>query len=264
MTATPLRPAREAADVLAAEWIKLRTVRSTYWTMLAAAAITIAVAVMVANNIVTGWPRWEQSLRDTFDPLAASLNGMYVTQLVFGALGVLAIGSEYASGQIRTTFTAVPQRLRILGAKAAAVGATAFAVGGLIAAAAFAVAQRILAERNIDAAFTDPGVLRGLLGAGLFLCVIALIGLGLGAIIRYSAGAVAVLFSLVFILPLVAGALPAPWDTRIEPYLLPELGEQMSALRTVDLTPGTAAAVAVGYVVVTLAVAGVLVVRRDA
>jgi hypothetical protein len=263
MTWTTMRPARDAADVLAAEWIKLRTVRSTYWTMLAAVALTIAVAAMVANNFTTSWTRVDPATRAAFDPLSLSLTGMYVTQLVFGMLGVLAIGSEYASGQIRTTFTAVPHRLRVLGAKAAAVGATAFAVGGLTAAAAFAVAQRILAERNLDAAFTDPGVPRGLLGAGLFMCVIALIGLGLGAIIRHSAGAVAGLFSLVFIAPLAASALPAPWDTRIEPYLISELGQQMSALRPADLTPGTASVAAVGYAVVTLAVAGLLIARRD-
>jgi ABC-2 type transport system permease protein len=253
-----------ATDVLAAEWIKLRTVRSTFWIMLVATGLTIAAGILTARNVVTHWSGLTPADRAEFDPLAAVLSGLFVTQVGFGLLGVLAMGSEYATGQIRTTFTAVPRRLRVLAAKAATTGLVAFAVGEAAAVGAFAGAQPILAGRRLDAAIVDPGVPRALLGAGVFLGLVALIGLGLAAIIRHSAGAIAVLFGLVFVVPLVLPALPAPWDTRIEPYLLPNLGQQMYALAPGALSPGVAAGWCAGYAAVALGLAAVLIARRDA
>jgi ABC-2 type transport system permease protein len=152
----------------------------------------------------------------------------------------------------------------VLAAKAGAVGAVAFATGLPTAAGAFAATQRILSARHIDVAASAPGVPRGLLAAGLFLCLMALVGLGVGGMVRNSAGTVAVLFGLVFVVPLVARALPSPWDTRIEPYLISELGQQMSALRPGSLSPGVAALVCLAYAATALGLAGVLIVRRDA
>jgi ABC-2 type transport system permease protein len=253
-----------ATDVLAAEWIKLRSVRSTFWTVLVTTGLTIAAGILTAKNVVTHWSDLTPADREEFDSLAAVLSGLFVTQVGFGLLGVLAIGSEYATGQIRTTFTAVPRRLRVLAAKAVAAGVVAFAVGEAAALGAFAGAQPILADRHLDVAIFDPGVPRALLGAGAFLGLMALVGLGLTAIIRHSAGAIAVLFGLVFVAPLVLPALPAPWDTRIEPYLLPNLGQQMYALEPGTLSAGVAAGWCAVYAAVALGLAAVLVARRDA
>ena len=267
MTTNTLRSSRDrTADVVAAEWIKLRSVRSTYWAVLVGAVLTIAVGILTARNVVHVWPRLSPADRRDLDPLSISLAGLLVTQLGFGMLGVLAIGTEYGSGQIRTTFTVVPRRQRVLVAKAAAVGAVSFVVGALTAVVAFAGAQRILSARHVDVAISAPGVPRCLLAAALFLCLVALVGLGVGAVVRHSAGAVAILFSLVFVAPLVVQALPSPWDTRIEPYLISELGQQMSALRPAagTLSPGVASAVCVAYAAVALGLAGLLVARRDA
>jgi ABC-2 type transport system permease protein len=246
------------------EWIKLRSVRSTYWTLLAALAITIAVSFLNTNNIVDNWNQIQPELEGPFDPLAGSLAGLYVTQVGFGVLGVLAIGSEYATGQIRTTLTAVPQRPRVLAGKVAAVAAAAIAVGLLTVTAAFAVGQAILSERNIHMTLSDPGVLRGLLAAGLFLGLMAVFGLGVAVMTRNTAGAVAVLFSLLFVAPLAVGALPAPWDERVYPYLLSELGQQMYGLQPAELSPGTAAIACAAYAAAALGLAGLLLTRRDA
>jgi hypothetical protein len=253
-----------AADVLAAEWIKLRSVRSTYWTVLVTAALTIAVGLLTAKNVVTHWSDFSPADQEDFDPLAAVLSGLYLTQVGFGLVGVLAIGSEYATGQIRTTFTAVPRRPRVLAAKAVAAGVVAFLVGEVAALGAFAGARPILATRYLDVAIVDPGVPRALLAAGVFLGLVALVGLGLGAIIRHTAGTVAVLFGLVFVAPLVVRALPAPWDTRVEPYLLPSLGHQMYALEPGTLSPGVATGWCAVYAAVALGLAAVLIARRDA
>ncbi|HEU5159978.1 MAG TPA: ABC transporter permease [Streptosporangiaceae bacterium] len=253
-----------AVDALAAEWIKLRSVRSTYWTLLVTLGLTVAAAVMTARNTVALWPRLAPADRAGLDPLAIELAGLFATQVGFGVLGVLAIGSEYATGQIRTTLTAEPRRLRVLTAKMVAAGAVAFAVGELTAFAAFGAAQPIMAGRDLDMAVYAPGVPRALLAAGAFAVIVALIGLGLGAITRHTAGAVAGLFGLVFVAPLVTQALSEPWESRVEPYLLPNLGQQMYALRPEPLPAGVAAGWCAVYAAVALGLAAVLIVRRDA
>jgi ABC-2 type transport system permease protein len=251
-------------DVLAAEWIKLRSVRSTYWTVLVSTVLTVAVALLTARNVVAHAADLSPADLAERDPLATVLTGLYVTQVGFGLLGVLAIGSEYATGQIRTTFTAVPRRPHVLVAKAVAAGAVALVVGEVAALGAFAAARPILASRHLAAGIFDPGVPRALLAAGAFLGLVALVGLGLGAIIRHTAGAVAVLFTMVFVAPQAVGALPAPWDTRVEPYLLPNLGQQMYGLRPGTLSPGIATCWCAAYAAVALGLAAVLIARRDA
>jgi ABC-2 type transport system permease protein len=252
------------ARALDAEWIKLRSVRSTYWTVLVAAAITIAVSILDTRNVLRNWDQNPRSLQGDFDPLSASLTGLYVTQVGFGVLGVLAIGSEYATGQIRTTLTTVPQRLRVLTAKTAAVAAAAIAVGLLTVAAAFAVGQTILAQRHLDVTLSDPGVLRGLLAAVAYLGLFALLGLGVTAITRHTAGAVGVLFSVLYIIPLAIEALPKPWDEKVHPYLPSELGQQMYGLQPAELSPGVATITSAAYAAVALGLAGLLMARRDA
>jgi ABC-2 type transport system permease protein len=258
--------AAQTDSVLACEWTKLRSVRSSTLTVLAAAAATIAVGLITANDAVTYWDQASASQRTAFDPIWVSLTGLVLTQLVFGALGVLAISSEYASGTIRTTLTAVPRRWTILAAKAVVVATVAFLAGELIAFAAFFAGQAVLSAQDLNVALGHPGVLRGLLGAGFFLCVMALLGLGLGAIIRHTAGAVSALFGLIFLVPPIVQALPTPWDARIGRYLLPEPGKQLILLEHTParLSVGAAFLFCAAYAAVALGVAGLLINRRDA
>lgn len=251
-------------DVLAAEWIKLRSVRSTYWNVLVTVALTVAVAFLTSRNVVAHWSGLTRADQRDFDPVAVVLTGLLVTQVGFGLVGVLAIGSEYATGQIRTTFMAVPRRPRVLAAKTIVSGAVAFAAGEVAALGAFAGTRPILAGRHLDVGFTDPGVPRALLASGVFLGLVALIGLGLGAAIRHTAGAVATLFGLFFIAPYAIQALPAPWDARVEPYLLTNLGPQMYALKPGSMSPGVATAWSAVYAAVALGLAAILIARRDA
>jgi ABC-2 type transport system permease protein len=251
---------------IAAEYTKVRSIRSWALTLLAAAFATVAVGAITANDVITYWDQASSAQRATFDPIWVSLSGFALTQLVFGVLGVLAISSEYATGTIRTTFTAMPQRWTVLAGKTTVVATSAFLAGELIAVASFFIGQATLSARDLDVSLGQPGVLRGLLGAGFFLTVMALVGLGLGAMIRNTAGAISVLVGLILLLPPVAQALPTPWDLRIGRCLLPEPGKQMILL---DHTPGQLSAgpaflVCAAYASTILLVAGLLLTRRDA
>jgi ABC-2 type transport system permease protein len=261
-------PAR-ARGALASEWIKLRSVRSTYLALTAAAATAVALGYFVTHYVATTTPTWAHlsaHARATWDPVSFSLGGLAIAQLAFGVLGVLTISSEHATGLIRTTFTAVPRRRTALAAKAIVVGALTLAAGELTAFAAFFTGQQALSAKHLGATLSEPGVLRGVLAAGLYLAVITLVGLGLGTVIRHTAGAIAAMFALVFLIPHVINAMPAPWDIRIGKYMLDNAGQQMTALHGTPgyLSPGPSLIICVAYMAVALAAAAVAITRRDA
>ena len=264
-TITASAPAR-ARDLLAAEWIKLRSVRSTYLTLLFAAVAAVGVGYLVTRSQATQWATMTAQARASFDPVDDAFTGLGLAQLAFGALGVLAISSEYTTGLIRTTFAAAPRRRAVIAAKAAVVGAQTLAAGELIAFAAFLAGQQPLSAKHLGASLSDPGVLRGVLAAGLYLAVITVVGLGLGAIIRHSAGAIAALFGLVFLIPQVIHVMPAPWDARIGKYMLDNAGQQMTALHGSPgyFPPSSSLIVCLGYAAALLGAAAILITRRDA
>lgn len=260
-----LLPARSA---LACEWIKLRSVRSTYLALAAAAVAAVAVGYLVTHYVAatTNWATLSPHAKAEWDPVSYSLGGLAIAQLAFGTLGVLVISSEYATGLIRTTFAAVPQRRTVLAAKATVAGALTLVAGEATAFAAFFGGQWALSAKHLNAALTDPGVLRGVLAAGLYLAIITVVGLGLGAIIRHTAGAIAALFVLVFLIPQVIHAMPAPWATRIGKYMLDNAGQQMTALHGASayFPPGRSLIVCLAYAAVALAAAAILITLRDA
>lgn len=267
-TITARRPAR-ARWTLSAEWIKLRSVRSTYLALAAAAVAAVALGYLVTHYVANTTPTWAHlspHARATWDPVSFSLGGLAIAQLAFGVLGVLAIGSEHATGLIRTTLTALPRRRTVLAAKAIVVGALTLAAGELIAFATFFTGQWALSAKHLNATLSDPGVLRGVLAAGLYLLVITLVGLGLGTIIRHTAGAIAALFALVFLIPQVIHAMPAPWSTSIGKFMLNSAGQQMVALHGAPgyLSPGASLIICLAYTAAALAAAAILITRRDA
>jgi hypothetical protein len=267
-TITARAPAR-ARGALAAEWIKLRSVRSTYLALATAALAAIGLGYLITYYQARSTPSWAHMsahARAAWDPVAYSLGGLSIAQLAFGTLGVLVISSEYATGLIRTTFTALPRRRTVLAAKAAVAGALTLAAGELIAFTAFFTGQWALSGKHLNATLSGPGVLRGVLAAGLYLAVITVVGLGLGTLIRHTAGAVAALFALVFLIPQVIHAMPAPWDTRIGKYMLDNAGQQMAALHGAPsyFSPGASMIVCAAYAAAALAGAGFVITRRDA
>jgi ABC-2 type transport system permease protein len=198
-----------------AEFTKVRSVPSTGWSLLAAAAMIVGFGVLYAMVQASRPPADLAS----FDATGAALAGVQLAQIAVGVLGALVITGEYATGSIRTTLTAVPRRARVLLAKAAVVAAVTFAASLPGVFAAFLVGQRVLAPAHMDASLGEPGVLRAVIGSALYLTLVALLGLGLGVLLRNTAGAIAALVGLLFGLQMVAGLLPASVADDVNRYL---------------------------------------------
>jgi hypothetical protein len=202
--------------------------------------------------------------RAAFDPVRFGFSGgYYVVVLAVGTLGALVGGSEYGSGLIATTYTAVPRRRRVFAAKVAVTGAATLVVGEVIAFATFFLGQGILADKHLDVGLGDPHVLRAVTATGAFVSVIALIGLALGTIVRHSAGAIAALFGLFFVAPMLTAA---AGDTVKRGTLQPAFQSLSSTTGpAVPSYPSTmvACVVCLVWLAVALAVAAWSVERRD-
>jgi ABC-2 type transport system permease protein len=262
-SARPLGP-----DLVRAEWTKLRTVRSTWWVL----ALTVVgmVGLGALFCVRYGIGGISPADRAGFDPGAYSLSGFFLAQLAVGVLGVLAITSEYATGSIRATFAATPQRRSVLCAKAVVVGTVTALIGVASSAAAFLVGQAILAHKGLQAHLGDLGVVRSVVGAALYLTVLSLLALGLGTLVRSTVGATAVVVGLVFILPGIVGALPTSWENTVTPYLPSEAGQALIGRTKFApqglhlLSPWVGFAVVCAYAATILIAAALLLSRRDA
>jgi ABC-2 type transport system permease protein len=252
-TITARLPAARGA--LAAEWIKLRSVRSTYLILAAAAVAAVAIGYLVTHSDVTHWATMTAQAQAAFDPVSDSFSGLGLAQLAFGTLGVLVISSEYATGLIRTTFTAVPRRR-----------AVSLAAGEAIAFATFFTGQQALSAQHLQVTLAHPGALRGVLAAGFYLAVMAWAGLGLGTLIRHTAGAITTMTAVVFLLPKIIPALPAPWNAQAGKYTLNLAAQQMIAQHPQPgyFGAGPSFLIVAAYAAAALAAAAILITRRDA
>lgn len=263
-TSTVDTAAGRVLDVLRSEAYKLRSVRSTYWILLAAAVFNIGLAVAVAAFIPGAL---SDADKQSLDAIRLSLAGMHLSQIAVGVLGVLIVTSEYGTGLIRVTFSAVPRRRIVLAAKAVVFAAAALVVGTVSSFAAYGAFDAIVTDPALRSSVGDPGVLRAVTGGGLYLAVLGLLGLGLGGIIRSTAGAVSVLLGLLFVPPILLELLPNTWRVTIGPYLPMEAGSQIFVAQhrgADELGPWTGMGVFVLYAAVALAAALVLIDRRDA
>jgi hypothetical protein len=260
-TARPIAP-----DMVRSEWTKFRSVNSSYWTLLAAAVGMVGLSALLSAVFVGRYSTISAADKATFNPTSFSLNGILLSQLAVGVLGVLVITAEYSTGMIRATFAAVPKRPTVLAAKAAVFTAATLVTGIVSSFAAFSVGQAILSSKHIQASIGDPGVLRSVFGAGLYLAVLGLLALGIGTLIRHSAGAIAAVFGLILVLPGVVLALPASWSNAISKYLPSSAGQAI--FRTMpnrtSFSPWVGLLLFCGYTAVVLVAAGVALQRRDA
>jgi hypothetical protein len=254
------------SGALAAEWIKLRSVRSTYY-LLAVVAATPLVAALVAWNGTHVWDAGTAQQRAVLEQ-AQPLEAVFLpyVQLCAAVLGAMAITSEYATGMICSSLTAVPSRRTALAAKAAAVAGPVLAAGLAEVSATHGIARLVVGDRpmfDYDAPFLDSVPL--LLSLGLSVGAMALVGLGVGAALRSTAGAIVTVCGLLFMLPIVVAFLPSPWDGRLAGVLLPYLAMQLAGAAEDPLLPPMGAfAVMAAYVVAALGAGAVLLVRRDA
>jgi ABC-2 type transport system permease protein len=250
--------------VALSEWTKLRSVRSTRYSLVAAVLFTIGLAALACAVVSHHYPSMSPQDKADFHPLEVNLVGVQLAQLAIGILGILVITAEYSTGMIRASFTAVPKRLPVLWAKALVYGLVTAALMIPAVLIAFLVGQSILSTHHIDTAFTHPGVARALIGAALYLTVVGLFGLGLGAIVRNTAGGIATFVAIMFVLPPLMNVLPTSWNDAASPYLPLAAGEAiMSTTGGNHLSPWVGFVLFCGYAAAALAVASVLLVRRD-
>jgi ABC-2 type transport system permease protein len=254
-----------AANVRA-EWTKLRSVRSTMWTLLATVGLAVGFGALIGASQMGSWDNLDAVERLRFDPTAFSLSGLFLAQLAVGVLGTVLVTSEYATGQIRATFGATPQRVTVLAAKATTFVGVVLGVGLVASFGSFWVGQAIFASKGLAVSISDPGVLRAVAGGALYLTGIGLLGLGIGTVLRRSAGGIASLVALLFILPIVSGFLPASFQDTVGKFFPAQAG--MAIFNVVPapqaLSPWVGFSVLLGYGLVSLAVGGLLLVRRDA
>ena len=176
MSATAVRVTQ--LRVIHSEWTKLRSVRSTRWSLLAAVGLTIGIAALACAVVAHHWPHISASDRADFNPLDPNLAGVQLAQLALGVLGVLVITAEYSTGMIRASMTAVPRRLPVLWGKAIVYGLVTLALMVPSTLIAFVIGESIFSGRHINVGFTHPGVARAVIGAALYLTVVGLFGLG--------------------------------------------------------------------------------------
>jgi hypothetical protein len=219
-----------------AEWIKLWSVRSTWVALGVAVTFTVGLGLADTISATRGWDTMPAADRAAFDPLASAFAGLTFAQLALGVLGVLAATSEYSSGTIIPTLTAQPRRVAAFAAKAGTVGATALAVGQALAFGSFLLGQAVLHGRHLDTGLGASGVLRSVVSAGLYLCVVTMVGFGLGALLRHPAGATAALIAVVF---LAYGAAQAVEDWSYLPsrLLLSNAGDVVAQVHAVAPKP---------------------------
>jgi ABC-2 type transport system permease protein len=253
MTPTYAAPQRVTqVRVLLAEWTKLRTQPAAAWAAIATGALVIGVGVLYALLRATHPPHGADVA--TFGAAGVSLSGVQLAQIAIGVLGVLLISNEYASGLIHTTFAAVPKRLPVLWGKAAVCSLFTIVMCVPFTFAAFLGGQSILSGRHLNTTLSAPGVLRAVIGSALYLGVVSLLGLGLGALIRSTAGAIGALFGVLFGLQILVGFLPGRLSGDISKYLPATAGQAV----TVERPDPTSLSPWIGFGLFTLYAATVL------
>jgi len=252
--------------VARSEWTKLYSLRSSRWSLFTAVVLTIGLPLLFAAVTSSRWGTMSPGERARRDPLEIALAGVNLSQLAIAVLGVLVVTGEYSTGMIRASFTAVPRRLPVLWAKAGVFALVTFVLAVPSVVIAFFASQAILARHDIlQVSFSSPGVARSVLGGAVYLTLVGVFALAVGAIIRNTAGGISAFAALFFVIPPLLLLLPSSWHDAISPYLPSEAGRAVFSLThgAGTLAPGPGLAVFVAYTVLATAVAAVLLVRRD-
>ncbi len=277
-------------QAMAAEWTKLWSVRSTAWTLGGTALAVVGLCALTTGTV---------SPTDIIeDPTRRSLIGIFLGQLVFGVLGVLVMSAEYGTGTIRATLSAIPRRPVVLISKVMVFGAVALVVSEILVFVAFAMGQAILSAKHAvgtaaaahhaqqlglnvphhlqgyllpgSASLGQPGVLRAVVGGGLYLAILGLLALGIATIIRHTAGAISTFVGVVLVLPLVVSALPTGISNAVSRYLPANIGLVLFSTNTPPdrvaspFSPWAGFGLLVLYTAVTLGIGCWVLVRRDA
>jgi len=254
-------------NVVRSEWTKLWSLRSTRWTLLVSVIAMAGLGPLVAAVQMSRWNQLDFHARATYDSIDTAVGGWHLAQLAIGVLGVLVISGEYSTGMVRSSLMAVPRRLPVVWAKLivfAAVTFTLMLVSGLIS---FFAVQSIVTQHHVQHGLGDAGALRTVIGAALYQTVLGLLCVGLGTILRNTAGAIATFVALLFVLPGISAILPASVNNSISPYLPLNAGTTVASHHFDNpnhLSVWGGFALLCGYALVAIALGAMTIMRRDA
>lgn len=213
--------------LLLSEWTKIRSVRSTIWTLIIFVVVTIGFTTLFTWLTASNWTGPQAAQRNATvaaDPVSFILGaGLGLGQLAIAVLGALLITTEYSTGVIRASLLAVPKRTPMLAAKAVIFAVLILVLGEIISFGAFFIGSSIL-HSHVPVSLSDPGVARAVTGSGLYLAVLGLFALAIGALIRHTAGGISTVIGVVFVLPILSGLLPGSWGAHINAYLPVQAG----------------------------------------
>ena len=253
--------------VVRSEWTKLWSLRSTRWVLLVSFIAMAAPGPIISAVQMGRWAHLSLQDRVTFDSIDAGVGGWHLAQLGIGVLGVLVITGEYSTGMIRSSLMAVPRRLPVLAAKVLVYATVALVLMLVATLISYFVTQAIVTEHHIQHGIGDPGALRVVLGNVLFLTVLGIMCVGLGAWIRNSAGALAAFVGLIFVLAGIVAILPASLANALMPYLPLNAGTAVATYRFENshhLSPWGGFGLFCGYTLLILIGGAITLMRRDA
>jgi ABC-2 type transport system permease protein len=214
------------SHLLRSEWTKIRSVRSTTWSLVLLLVLAFGFTTLIVGLTVAQWSDTDASdrLDITTDPVSFILAaGFQFTQLTICVLGVLVIASEYTTGMIKASLLAVPRRAPMLVAKCVVFAALVFVVGLLVAFPSFFIGAALLHDKA-SVSLGDPGVLRAVIGAGLYLAVLGLFALAIGALVRHTGAGITGVIGFVLVLSPLAQLLPGSLGEHVHAYLPSEAG----------------------------------------
>jgi ABC-type transport system involved in multi-copper enzyme maturation permease subunit len=250
---------------LRSEFTKIRSVRSTYWTLLAMTVVTIGIGALACVGAVS---QPGDARGPSFDATQRSLVGLILGQLIIVVLGALTVTSEYSTGMIRTSLTVQPRRGTVLAAKGVVFTAVALVTGLVASFLSFFIGQAILSSKHLNAGLGDPGVLRAVIGGGLFLAVCGMLAFGLGTLLRHTAAAISACIGLLFVLFVLVNFLPSSWQDHVDKWVPFNAGSQIWSTVNVPGThlfaPWTGFAVFTGYAVIAIMAGAGRFLKRDA
>ncbi|HVW80148.1 MAG TPA: hypothetical protein VHB69_04320 [Mycobacteriales bacterium] len=223
----------ELRQLMRAEWIKLRSLRSSKWTILALVTTTVGLGALISFEAASHFHTFSAHDKRTWDPTNNSLAGTAFGELAVAVLGVLAITAEYSSGTIRSSVAAAPRRTPLVIAKMLVYGGVALLVGEVISFASYFIGQSLHSGRAPMSHIGDPGVIRAVAMTGGYLALVCLMALGVGFALRHTAGAISSMVALLIVLPSVFAALPTGAQNAVERFM----PEQIAASSTGAVLP---------------------------
>jgi len=253
--------------VIRSEFTKFRSLRSTVYTLLTAVVLMISIGAVFSAVTASQYHTFSAADRASFNPITTSLNGIMFAVVAFGVLGVLVMSGEYSTGMIRSSLTAVPRRLPVLWGKLAVFAGTIFTVSLVASFISFYLGQALLSSHHLNVAITAPGALRSVIGAALYVTVAGMIGVTLGALFRNTAAGIATFAAVFFVIPPLAGLLPASISNHLNPYLPSNAGGAIwggAANVHNALSPWTGFAFLCGYAAVLIGAGAWRLRRSDA